>query len=114
MVTLEENNTLKPLTAEEVVPVSSEAKVVLLMLEVVLVDPDSAVQRLVNVPISKELLVEVLVKDLLHHQWLEEKVTLQAVVKVDVLMEDQVVSPFLTMVTHHSLLECQLKNFHNL
>ena len=44
METLEENNTLKPWTAEEVVPVSLEAKVVLLMLEVDLVDPDSAVQ----------------------------------------------------------------------
>ena len=41
MVTQEVNNLLKPWTAEEVVPVTSVAKVVLLMLEVVLVVQDS-------------------------------------------------------------------------
>ena len=114
METPEENNTLKLLTAEEVVPVSSEAKVVPLMLVVDLVDPDSAAQTVLSALTNKVLLVGKSQLVLLHHQWLEEKVTSQAAVKEDVVTVVMVVSLFLTMVMLLLLQACQSKNFQNL
>jgi hypothetical protein len=65
---LEDNKTLKPWTAEEVVLVTSVAKAVLLMLEVVLVVQATVTQTTsMNVPLLKVTMVQMLIPSL---QWL--------------------------------------------
>ena len=96
METLEENSSLKPWTAEEVVPATSVVKVVLLMLELVPVDLDTAIVE--NASTNKVLTEKPLLMDLLPHHKLIMMVTYQTAVKVEELTEEMVVYPLLLMV----------------
>ena len=97
-VTQEVNKTLKPSTVEEVVPATSVVKVVPLMLEVVLVDPDTAQDSAQTNKVLKEALS---VKVLLLLQWPMLKATSQDVVKVDKETVPTVASRSHTMVKVH-------------
>ena len=101
METQEELNTHQPWTAEEVVPATSVVKVVLLMLVVVLVDPDTVKDKAAST--LKVPKVVLLVKVLPLLQMLINRTdTSQAVVKVDVVTVETVASQSLTMVKLHS------------
>ena len=82
--------------AEEVVPATTVVKVVLLMLEVVLVDPDTALDK--TAITNKEHKEVLSVKAQLNHQWLKLKATSKDVVKEEELTVETVASRSHTMV----------------